>query len=327
MAFIDDLAKANAILTSGSKELEATQKQIQSAQLMETANVQARDIRKSQLKDSEKRAAFGALADDLTFSLAESGDPGMIQNILNRFSSKPSLLQSPEQAILQDAEDPGAAGEQILEDRQRRKKELLGIREDAAARAEQRKEGKLIKPTKDTLRKINVIDEQFLRGEDILKQLQKDPSLSGPIAGRVPLRTMFSGDFAKFDADVGRFFDQYRKAITGAQASLAEIAFLKTRVPEKTDTNTQFVAKMTSILKMGQKIRKRFLKNAKLSGQDVSALQEASIDQLPGTEEVPGSTAENIGRREAARGFAEFQSQPSLSSDKIKTFLKPIGRR
>lgn len=132
------------------------------------------------------------------------------------------------------------------------------------------------KITADELGKLNAVDEQLNFGRDLLKRMQggeaaiPGASFVGPFSGRTD--TVLNPEKAAFQADLGRFFDAYRQAVTGAGASEKEIERLETRMPQPTDTAGVFKRKMEYLLKYAEDKKNIQIKNWGLTGRDVSGL-------------------------------------------------------
>jgi hypothetical protein len=132
------------------------------------------------------------------------------------------------------------------------------------------------KITADELAKLNAVDEQLGFGRDLLKRMESGEALIpgasfvGPMSGRTD--TVLNPDKAAFQADLGRFFDAYRQAVTGAGASEKEIERLETRMPQPTDTAGVFKRKMEYLLKYAQDKKNVQIKNWGLTGRDVGGL-------------------------------------------------------
>jgi len=122
--------------------------------------------------------------------------------------------------------------------------------------------------------KIQKIDDQLIQGEDLINQAVSDPSLTGIINGRIPMREWASPKFASFKAQSGRFFDAYRVAITGAGATDTERKDLQQNTPVITDPPKVYQAKMMKFLETGRRIRARYIRNLGKSGRDTSEFEE-----------------------------------------------------
>lgn len=100
-------------------------------------------------------------------------------------------------------------------------------------------------PAKDvsSLTQLENVQDRLVLAVDKLKQYGIEPD---PITGRLPIigesltELSKTPEFKEVRADFGRILNDYRKAITGAQASFAEIGAIKSTIPnlETADTET-----------------------------------------------------------------------------------------
>jgi hypothetical protein len=190
-------------------------------------------------------------------------------------SGKPGLVNAAAQADI-----TGQAGNMA----QMKMQQDFQSRENALNRESNQKvagiRGQLANRMSDkAVENINGIDDEMLRGTDILNRVQNDSNLVGVIAGRIPGRAMVSPDFATFKADVGQWFDTYRKRITGAAASESEIKYLMKNRPQVTDTHSVFVSKLESILNLGQKVRERSLQNYESAGKNTGGFKKEAAEK------------------------------------------------
>lgn len=106
----------------------------------------------------------------------------------------------------------------------------------------------------------------------------------GPGKGalRNPMRSYVNKDlqdFLAWKANVQDAFQQYRVAVTGAQASDKEIALLAKNRPTEADTYDVFVKKAKEVRKVGNQVLSRYIKNLGKAGYDVSGYQD-TLDNL-----------------------------------------------
>ena len=86
-------------------------------------------------------------------------------------------------------------------------------------------------------------------------------------------------DFLAWKANVQDAFQQYRVAVTGAQASDREIALLAKNRPTEDDTYDVFIKKTTEVQKTGNQVLRRYITNLARAGYDVSGYQD-TLDSL-----------------------------------------------
>jgi len=102
----------------------------------------------------------------------------------------------------------------------------------------------------------------------------------GPL--RNPIRSYVNKDlqdFLAWKANVQDAFQQYRVAITGAQASDKEIALLAKNRPTEADTYDVFIKKANSVRGIGNQVLTRYIVNLGRAGYDVSGYQDL-LDSL-----------------------------------------------
>ena len=81
-------------------------------------------------------------------------------------------------------------------------------------------------------------------------------------------------DFLAWQANVQDAFQQYRVAITGAQASDAEIRLLEKNRPTQNDTYEVFLKKSKAVQEIGESVLNRYIKNLGRAGYDVSGYED-----------------------------------------------------
>ena len=81
-------------------------------------------------------------------------------------------------------------------------------------------------------------------------------------------------DFLAWKANVQDAFQQYRVAVTGAQASDKEIQLLAKNRPTEDDTYEVFIKKTTEVQKTGNQVLRRYIANLARAGYDVSGYQD-----------------------------------------------------
>lgn len=96
-------------------------------------------------------------------------------------------------------------------------------------------------------RNINRLFEDLTSNEEVLKSVGplKLEAMDVPVIS--DLAAQFAdkrGEFAAFKAETKKFFQQYRKVITGAQASYREISILEPIFPKTSDRPEVFIAKL-----------------------------------------------------------------------------------
>ena len=107
-------------------------------------------------------------------------------------------------------------------------------------------------------------------------------------------------DFIAWKANVQDAFQQYRVAVTGAQASDKEIALLAKNRPNENDTYDVFVKKAREVRKIGNMVLGRYIQNLGRAGYNISGFQDTLArlnDEMGGlteTKQDQGSVQEKI---------------------------------
>lgn len=131
----------------------------------------------------------------------------------------------------------------------------------------------------------------FNSSEQILKDIiditsdEKTSSWIGRLDALQPKGTLETGE-ADFRAKVGRFNDAYRKAITGAGASTEELKRLETRLPEISDSFSEFREKAKGLVTELSGKRDIYLKDIQKSGKNIDKFLENKTQQLPNKDDV-----------------------------------------
>lgn len=111
---------------------------------------------------------------------------------------------------------------------------------------------------------------------------------------RNPMRSYVNKDlqdFLAWKANVQDAFQQYRVAITGAQASDKEIALLQKNRPNENDTYDVFMKKAEAVQKVGRQVMARYISNLGKAGYDVSGYENTFQE---GENQVQGVQNNNI---------------------------------
>lgn len=178
------------------------------------------------------------------------------------------------------------------------------------------------------INKIQSMDESFIELEDLGLQLQENRSFATPLQ-RIPgisgVREIVNPQFADFRAAVGKSFQKFRKATTGAQASVQELADLRRLQPTEDDTPAAFQLKLKRSIEIGQKIRARFMDTLRRANRDVESFEETSINRDIETDKpVPQ------GRRRFLKPIQQAPQAPpptNTSEKRRRRFLNPIRPR
>lgn len=134
-----------------------------------------------------------------------------------------------------------------------------------------------------------------------------------------PQQKEWLGKAYVFKAELGKFFDQYRVAVTGAQAGMQELKYLESRILNTHMSKAEFEYVINdTIATLNKNIRiKRQLMSSGLSGDDLmNALNDIIIS---GTD--PTLTNINITNRGEELEKLFRKSNPSATEDEVMTFV------
>lgn len=147
----------------------------------------------------------------------------------------------------------------------------------------------------------------------------------GPAKGplRNPIRAYVNKDLQDFlgwTANVQDAFQQYRVAITGAQASDKEIKLLAKNRPTQEDSYEVFTNKAKEVQRIGNQVLSRYIKNMGRAGYDVSGYQELLDNlnaEMGGLTEEPGQPQSNANTQVPQAGQM-FNGQKVLKVRRVK---------
>lgn len=282
---MDDLFKALNMFSEGVKDL-------QTRRTINGANDQVQEIKASDLKEEEKQSQYKQVANQLTIKMAGLGVPattiqavgGAVRNDPTDFEQaiKMNELQN-NQAVQKQKADQAFQTQQKELDRQNAleiaKTKVQG-QLDNTDKKNTGKGGKPISPTE--LKKISDLNENKVVFSDLLDRADKNKSMFG-IVNKVPgvtgVREAVDPEFADFKAQIGRGFDIYRKNITGAQATVKEIDLLKKNTPTIDEPYPNFVKKIKTSIRIGDKVLKRYQETLQQAGRDVKGFSTPVVEE------------------------------------------------
>lgn len=264
--FIDDLGKSLKIFDDGMKRFGTTRAINQAQDELNTVNTMETD-------EAAKRQKQMMIAQNLAMHMTKTGaDPSQIQMSAGVITPKP-LTQTDDWAKMSRQDDLAerASGRKFTHDEnvlnRSAQLEIAGIKSG--------KNGGRLKPLTDKhVDELASWDDDKTLGTSLLGELKQKPWLVGPAAGRVPGRGVVDPNFASFNQAVQTWFDGYRQKVTGAGASDQELQRLEGNRPTVKDSPSQFEAKVSRIIQVGQNARKRKLKTLEMSGRDVRRFME-----------------------------------------------------
>lgn len=161
---------------------------------------------------------------------------------------------------------------------------------------------------------INEFDDTVNKAQAALVTLGNKAGWVGPVDGRIP-DIVRPADEVAFRSAVGRMSDAYRKLITGAGASNLELSKLEGRLPQATDSLSQFKAKAQNLIKETKKAKETHLSNYQKQGKDASPFQTSSSS---GTDTEFDDSTE--------RGIKRVMESNQISREEAIEALREAGR-
>lgn len=281
---MNDLFKGLQMFQQGAQELAI-------GRAMRSAAEQAQQINLNETNEMKKRQQLTQMGTQLALHLGGLNAPvSQIQSAVGSFM--PQALNSPEAFFTQAAQstDPNAANELNAAGRSVQRQiaaaplttaqqetnklgyaQLLAQSQAAATTAAGEKAPKTLTTEEKKLVTDTENDLTLMNG--LLRDVETDPSLVGPknmALDTFGLRGIANPKFDVFKKQVMQRMDAYRQRITGAGASDAERKVLESRLPQLTDTPTQFVKNMKASIAIGERVRKRTLENYGKAKSDIS---------------------------------------------------------
>lgn len=146
------------------------------------------------------------------------------------------------------------------------------------------------------------------RLQDLKDNFAEKGSQIGPLDQYRPNLLTPAADVA-YKADVKQFFNDYRRVITGAAASIPELKSLLPAVPNESDLDSDFLAKIDAQIKGIDRGVGNRLKLMKAQGRDTSDLEEMfnipSTQTAPAPDATPGKVNANI-QAPAGGGLSKY---------------------
>ena len=334
MAFLDDLNKAVSLFEQGMQREQTTQ-------AFNRAAERQQELDQRDLEGFAQRQSQQEISNRLGRELLEAGapvsrvqeaqelfgapavpTPDELINIGTQFGDEESVQvgQEIKRQLGQTTreEQIRREGVQMRRDRMKFERDLLLQQLRNQAKGSNKK---TIPAT--SLNKIQLFDQESVEGQDILSKIEGNPELVGVTRGTLSgLQGLVDPEFGDFKAQVGRWFDAYRKRITGAQASEKEIALLQENVPNVSDTTALFKRKMQTILRIGETVRARQLDTLDKLGFEVDALKKTTTENM-----IQQFEFEDPEMQAASN---ELKTNPNLTPDqrtKIERILKKQRRK
>lgn len=107
----------------------------------------------------------------------------------------------------------------------------------------------------------------------------KDKVDTGPLVSRIP-DLVASNERIELEALTKELFNQYRKAITGAGASIAEIEDLQKSMPSMNDNDDPYKTKLQAFINKAERSKNIHLLNQTRNGKDMSAFMAPDDAQM-----------------------------------------------
>ncbi len=303
MSDFDALTKGMALFNDGMQKFSTSR-------AINLAQEQVQSLNDSEMDEMKKRQQMSQISQNLALNLTKGGASasavqqaaGVLMPAAVKDSNDANMqgLLTGSQPLLDVAAkaQPFEAAVQVSEkakDRAFTASESALTRENALKLAGIKADGKPLKALSDKqVDFVSSLDDSFAIGNQLTKELEASPWLSGPAAGRIPGRGVVDPKFASFQQGTQAWFDEYRKNITGAGASESELVKLEQNRPTVKDSPSQFRAKALRIVEVGQGVRKRKLQNLERAGRDVRKFNVDSSDssaQAPAAEEQAPAAA------------------------------------
>lgn len=283
-----DFTTALQMFVNGTKELAMTR-------ALSGANEAVAQVKGSELNEQKQRAAMQGIANNLVLQMTGLGaNADQIQLAGKAVGPAPlPTIQSTEQALYMgdDVQKKAALGAQAREQRyalDRIAAQNAGRLDLQSAKVDNTKSKAL---TTEELNKINNFDDASGAMKAINGMLDKDTTLVGPIDANKPFRDKYDPSYGAFRTELGQLLDAYRVAVTGAGASEKELKTLESRMPNGTETETVFRAKLKQVQTIADRKKASLLRNYGAAGRDLGTLSApASVQSGEGQAPVSKPT-------------------------------------
>uniref|UniRef100_A0A6H1ZCU4 Uncharacterized protein n=1 Tax=viral metagenome TaxID=1070528 RepID=A0A6H1ZCU4_9ZZZZ len=111
--------------------------------------------------------------------------------------------------------------------------------------------------------------------EDLLAEMKQKKYPTGILAGKMPYKQYIYGpEYEVWRTRGEEVFQQYRKAITGAQASVKELAYLRPIMPSEKDTFRTWIIKAEKQISDNRKKVKTTLNVLEKAGYNIDAVRD-----------------------------------------------------
>lgn len=291
---LSDLFTALEMFKSGATDLGRATAIHDATAEIQKAKVAMRDDTGEIIKEADRFNTIKEIGIKLAAQLAAGGTPATtIDAVVGRFGGN---AKNPQDLILQGVMEGGkeseqgkymiARGQEALRADAAVQMEMLDRRLKANAEiAEASNQTKVDlaktrgqKPLNSTeLKTVVELETQSVTGEDLLAKFNKKRNMVG-LQNNIPMAQFFRGladpDFKDFQAQVGRWFDDYKNRISGTAVGKEEEPILRANTPNMTDTPPQFQKKIQTILEVGKRVERKMLELYGKAGRDVSGFAD-----------------------------------------------------
>lgn len=343
MGNFDDLYKALGTFQEGAKNLAITQG-------INDATAQVDALNQQNMSLLQKRQAQQSLAQNLALQLTKAGaSQSQIQTAFGAVA--PPAIKDANEAYQQavatgDQEMLGMAkGMQQFERHnqeflQNDQQEFLGGEGDKnranayqiASMRTDAQASKGLKPVPTAVaNKLIAQEDAIMATRDLLaefKSLGMDKQI-GPIAGLDIIKSWRNPEFGNYKAKVGRYFDQYRKAITGAGAGAQEIKMLQKNMPDMQDTPELFESKLKALEDLAVKVRNNNVKRYSQMRYDLgeTEMMSSMLQDAPGASALgtPAVVRDKV-TKQIIRGYKDAEGNFTPAAD-VAAGLDSVGQQ
>lgn len=291
------------------------------------ANDQVQQIRNSELKDNEKMTQLRGVAQDLTMHMAGLGvAPDRIAQVAERVAPNPSLMQSPEEAVLNGTPDQAKAGQGLIAQQFAQKKELAEMMATGKLAKEGR--GALVGYQKEYDKELAPMQKAQSQAANAMQLLQSGSPMT-PSAIKV-LIARASGDVGKIPVAEMNFFQGKADLISRLKRSLDINA--NSELPEgDRQALIGLVGGYQQVSELAQqqiadKVAGQAASHPLLAGQDMDSL----VRQVTGGKSQRftnfGRGVQSASGNNAAAAGGGNTGSPSTGGFDINSFLTPLPK-
>lgn len=264
--------------------LNAFQQGVQQYQLgnaIRGANEQVQQINMQAQSEAEKLASLRQVGNALALQFASQGAPATTIQAIHSAIAGPAQPKTTDEAMLSGNPLFELQGQELSDRKHQQELEKIqtvyGGKKEVQGLAN---EGKNQKPPAKLPSKqvdnITQLDGSIDTGDQLLKRVENDKELVGILEATGPVgfaRRKLDPKFSTFYGELERWFQEYRKRITGAQATDKELKALRETFPPQNAPKEVFISGIKSLVQEAQRIKKRHIGNLKKAKYDVSGFE------------------------------------------------------